>query len=124
MRQFDAIIFMGGGEFTCEQVVRLLLRVNECLSLNSAWQQGAKLTREDHKERREIVEDIAAALLGRRIKFTGRLPYPGKKYTGFDRIIRNRQLCDLVRKMEYLFKDNDEMFRLWQKLMYAVEDNG
>jgi len=86
MRQFTSYLFNGNGDISEAQRNTLKARIDEALSINSAREQGGEVTAHEVQEVIDVVKDVAAALLGRRITIGSKLTYPGKAnlpvYTG------------------------------------------
>jgi len=80
MRYFDSILFCGAGRFS-EADCRLLKRqLRDALSVLSGIQQGGgdQINAQELDIREDVVRDVAAALLGKRVAIGPDLPYPGK----------------------------------------------
>lgn len=85
MRHFHGLVFLGNGQFSVAEMERLKLRLDDGFNDLGAMQQGNVYAtpEENERERAEItsaledvVRDVAAALLGRKITFGEKLPYP------------------------------------------------
>lgn len=87
MRKFHGYLFLGSGDYSARQAALLRKRLREAFELNAGLEQGAGFGEFDppgfqkrlYKEVEDIVRDIAAALVGRRISFGRKLPYPPKE---------------------------------------------
>jgi hypothetical protein len=83
MREFDSLVFMGAGDRSAADCYRLHRMLDRALGNLSALQQAGQHYSEERRAGMECgiedaVKDIAAALLGKKIKIGEKLPYPGK----------------------------------------------
>jgi len=77
MRTYDHLWFGGNGIYSGLEVNYLVNRLHEGFILLGGMEQGPWPT-ECETELEDIIRDIAAALTGKNIEFTDKLPYPGK----------------------------------------------
>lgn len=75
-RQFEALLFLGAGEFSLSERARLHRRLDEALDLSGGLQQSSQGEPESESERerlaqevRDAARDLVAALTGRDISF-------------------------------------------------------
>ena len=106
MRLFHGMMFLGAGDPEADSVAldprktvtkmpsasfmereMLRWRLNKAIDNLGGMQQGPT-TDEDWREMEDVVHDVAAALLGRRITITDKLPYPPEppNLYGIDRL--------------------------------------
>jgi hypothetical protein len=83
MRYFTGLLFLGSGEHSVRDVDLLKQRLKEAVTISGGLQQSSQGMPEDHDEMarqqselEDAARDIVAALLGRRVTFGEKLPYP------------------------------------------------
>ena len=77
VRNFNGMLFLGMGDRSMSKVDLLHERLNCAISLLSGLQQGGEdIDGKYNKELKDIVKDIAAAILGKEIEIGKDLPYP------------------------------------------------
>jgi len=76
MRTHDKMLFLGNGDHSAAQELRLLERLWGAFNTLGGLQQGVPATdpawAEAHREHEDLVKDIAMALTGRGVRFVER----------------------------------------------------
>jgi hypothetical protein len=79
MRSFRGLLFLGAGDHSKAEVMRLHARLAEGLNISGGLQQTPNTLPEYWEQKthlEEVIRDLAAALIGQDICFGSQLPYP------------------------------------------------